>query len=277
MVARALRGAVAVRGEALDAPAPLLRADGAGLTIEGRSVLSPVDLAFPRGRMVGIIGHNGSGKSTLLKLLARQIQPTVGRIMLGDAALPGLGARAFARQVAYLPQAIPMQTGLTGRELVAFGRYAWHGPLGRIGASGHAAIAEAMRLSGTAPFADRLIDHLSGGERQRVWIAMLIAQDSGFLLLDEPIAALDLAHQIEVLGVLRSLCAIRNAGVILVLHDINMAARFCDEIVALRAGTVAVQGAPSAIMRPDVLQSIYDIPMRVLTDPASGATFGMPA
>ena len=253
-----------------------LHARRVGVAVGHRTILQPTTLSFSRGRMVGIIGHNGSGKTTLLKCLARQQAPTTGSVLLGERPVDQWGARAFARQLAYLPQQTPASTGLTGRELVSFGRYPWHGALGRIGPHGRSAVEEAMRLSATWDFADRLIDPLSGGERQRVWIAMLIAQETAFLLLDEPIAALDLAYQIEVLRVLRELATRRNAGIVLVLHDINMAARFCDTIVALRAGAVIADGPPEAIMRAEVLEGVFDIPMRVIADPAAG-TIAVPA
>ena len=254
-----------------------LRAEAVRVVAEGRTILEPTTLEFRRARVTGIVGHNGSGKTTLLKCLARQSTPTTGQITLDGQPLSTFGARAFARKLAYLPQQTPAATGLTGRELVAYGRYPWHGALGRIGSGGHRAIAEAMRLSDTTGFADRWVDVLSGGERQRVWVAMLIAQDTQFIVLDEPIAALDLAHQIEVLGVLRDLARTRRAGIVLVLHDINMAARFCDEIVALRDARVIVRGVPQDIMRADVLGSIFGIPMRVLVDEASGRHIAAPA
>ena len=254
-----------------------LAAEGISVTIDGRTILQPTTVAFGRGSLVGILGHNGSGKTTLLKCLARQMVPSSGLVRLGGQAADGWGARPFARQLAYLPQQTPASTGLTGRELVAFGRYPWHGPLGRVGPEGRRAITEAMRLSGTEAFADRLVDTLSGGERQRVWIAMLIAQETGFILLDEPIAALDLKHQVEVLDVLRGLARRRNTGVVLVLHDINMAARFCDRIVALRGGAVVTDGPPDDIMRADTLEAIYDLPMRIVGDAGSAHRIGVPA
>ena len=253
-----------------------LRAEGVGVSLDGRPILAPTTLSFARGTVTGIVGHNGSGKTTLLRCLARQLTPTTGEVTLG-ARVAALGARAFARRLAYLPQQTPVSTGLTGRELVAFGRYPWHGPLGRVGPQGEAAIADAMTLSDTTAFADRLVDTLSGGERQRVWIAMLIAQETGFIVLDEPIAALDLAHQVAVLGVLRDLSRRRRAGIVMVLHDINMAARFCDTIVALRAGAVIAQGTPDAVMRAPVLEAIFAIGMRILPDAVSGAAVAVPA
>ena len=244
---------------------------------EGRCLLGPVTLGFASGLVHAVIGHNGSGKSTLLKLMARQLRPTAGAVWLGAEPVGALGARAFARRVAYLPQDLPARTGLTVRELAEHGRYPWHGALGRIGATDREAVAGALRAVRLDASADRMADALSGGERQRGWIAMLIAQGAGALLLDEPTSALDLAHQVDVLGTLRGLARSRGAVVVLVLHDINMAARFCDRIVALRAGAVLADGPPAAIMRPDVLEAVYGLPMAVLGRDGAGPLLGIPA
>ncbi len=157
-------------------------------------------------------------------------------------ALPHWGNRPLARKLAYLPQQTPPAAGMLARELVALGRYPWHGALGRFGEADRAKVEEAMALTGTGPLADRLVDTLSGGERQRVWLAMLVAQDPQCLLLDEPTSALDIAYQIEVLALIRQLSHAKGLGVVIVLHDINMAARFCDEILALRAGRLIARG-----------------------------------
>jgi len=161
------------------------------------------------------------------------------------------------------------------RELVALGRYPWHGSLGVFGDDDRVQVEEAMRMTDVTHYADRLVDSLSGGERQRVWLAMLIAQDSRCLLLDEPTSALDIAHQVEVLDLVRTLCAQRSIAAVVVLHDINMAARFCDHIVALRHGRILMQGAPRDIMTGPNLQAIYGVPMNVLQDP-SGRVVGIP-
>ena len=150
------------------------------------------------------------------------------------------------------------------RELVALGRYPWHGALGRFGEGDRAKVEEAMALTDIRGFADRQVDTLSGGERQRVWLAMLVAQDAECLLLDEPISALDVAHQIEVLSLVHRLSAERGLGVVVVLHDVNMAARFCDEILALKQGRLIARGSPEAIMTPGELQRIYGLAMDVL-------------
>jgi len=253
---------------------PMFEMEGASLSMDGHVLLAPTSLTLKRGCVYGIIGHNGSGKSTLLKLLGRQAQPSGGLVRYAGTPVEDYGARAFARHVAYLPQQTPATTGLTVRELVRFGRYPWHGPLGRISAQDHLKVVEAMQLAQLNDLADRLVDTLSGGERQRAWIDMLVAQDSSFILLDEPTSALDLAHQIEVLRLLRNLSRSRNLGVVAILHDINMAARFCDELIALQKGQVRIQGKPDDLMRSDVLENVYGIPMEVIRHPASEAPIG---
>lgn len=257
--------------------------DGSGFAVRavslsagGRRLVGPVSLALKRGRMYALIGHNGSGKSSLMRLLARQAAPDAGDIALDGRPLSLLDGRAFARKVAYLPQAVGAGAGLTVRELAGFGRYPWHGPLGRPSAADAAIVEEAIALAGLGAFADRLADTLSGGERQRAWLAMLLAQRAGFMLLDEPTAALDIAQQIEILGLIRSLCHERGCGVLVILHDINMAARFCDEIIALREGRVVAEGAPEAIMTAATLQAIYGVPMHVVRHPGSGRPVGLP-
>lgn len=236
----------------------------------GRRLLDGVTVAFGRGRVTGLIGHNGSGKTTLIRLLARQLAPTAGQIRYDGQPLGRWDERGFARQVAYLPQHSPSTGGMTARELIALGRYPWHGALGRFGALDRAKVEEAIRLTDTAPFADRLVDTLSGGERQRVWLAMLVAQDADCLLLDEPISALDIAHQIEVLALMRRLSGERALSVVVVLHDINMAARFCDDLVALHSGRLIAQGAPDQIVNGNQLAAIYGISMGVIPHPKRG-------
>ncbi|MBJ5871373.1 ATP-binding cassette domain-containing protein, partial [Salmonella enterica subsp. enterica serovar Derby] len=146
--------------------------------VPGRTLLHPLSLTFPAGRVTGLIGHNGSGKSTLLKMLGRHQPPSEGDILLDNQPLASWSSKAFARKVAYLPQQLPQAEGMTVRELVAIGRYPWHGALGRFGVADREKVDEAITLVGLKPLAHRLVDSLSGGERQRAWIAMLVAQDS---------------------------------------------------------------------------------------------------
>lgn len=253
-------------------------ADGDGIfvlrdvsfAIQQRQLVSSVSLTLPARQVVGLIGHNGSGKSTLIKMLARQQAPSGGIIEFEGQPLDAWGLRAFSRKVAYLPQYPPSAAGVLVKELVAFGRYPWHGALGRSGPEDRRKVAEAMALTDVTRFADRLVDTLSGGERQRVWLAMLIAQDADYLLLDEPISALDVAHQVEVLSLVRRLSHERGIGIVVVLHDVNMAASYCDEIVAMHGGKMVAQGAPADIMTAERLQSIYGIRMGVIAHPDTG-------
>jgi iron complex transport system ATP-binding protein len=250
--------------------ASLFRLEEVGFAIDGRCLLQPLTLDLPARRMTALIGHNGSGKSTLLKLLARQQQPSTGRIQFEGEALASWKDRAFARKVAYLPQQPPPAPGMLVRELVALGRYPWHGALGRFRQSDRDKVAAALELTGITAFTDRLVDTLSGGERQRVWLAMLVAQDAECLLLDEPISALDILHQVEVLDLVHRLARERGLGVVVVLHDINMAARFCDEIIALHGGRLIARGAPDKLMHPEQLEAIYGLPMGIWPHPRNG-------
>jgi ferric hydroxamate transport system ATP-binding protein len=248
----------------------LFALEAASFALDGRALLAPLTLAFAPGRLVGLIGHNGSGKSTLVKLLARQQKPTGGAIQFDGAPLASWRDRAFARRVAYLPQQLPAANGMLVEELVALGRYPWHGALGRFRSEDRDKTQEAMESADVAPLRHRLVDSLSGGERQRVWLAMLIAQDTDCLLLDEPISALDIAHQIEVLALVRRLAHKRDTAVVVVLHDVNLAARFCDEIIALHAGRLMARGTPAEIMTAPTLQAIYGLPMGILPHPDDG-------
>lgn len=255
---------------------PLFELDGISFAVEGKQLLGPLTLALPARRMIGLVGHNGSGKSTLLKILARQLSASSGQVRFEGRLLAEWGNRALARRIAFLPQQPPAAPGLLVRELVALGRYPWHGALGRVTATDRDKVEEAIGLTDIAPLANRLVDTLSGGERQRAWIAMLIAQDAGCLLLDEPISALDIAHQTEVLALVRRLAHEKGLGIVAVLHDINMAARHCDEIVALHSGKAIASGRPEMIVNPATLHRIYGIDMNVLPHPATGQPIALP-
>ncbi|MGE9553502.1 Fe3+-hydroxamate ABC transporter ATP-binding protein FhuC [Erwinia amylovora] len=252
------------------APETTFSLDQATFTVPGRTLLQPLSLTFPAGKVCGLIGHNGSGKSTLLKMLGRHHAATGGQVLLNDKPVAAWPGKLFAREVAYLPQQLPSAEGMTVRELVSMGRYPWHGALGRFGEEDRERVEEAIALVGLKPFAQRLVDSLSGGERQRAWIAMLVAQNSRCLLLDEPTSALDIAHQVDVLTLIQRLSRERGLTVIAVLHDINMAARYCDTLVALRSGSLIAQGDAEAIMQPEVLNRIYGIPMGILPHPDGG-------
>jgi iron complex transport system ATP-binding protein len=241
--------------------------DRISLSIDGSAILSDVSLEVPAGEVVALVGHNGSGKSSLLKILARQLTPNSGSVAYGGRDLEHYHGRDFARSVAYLPQDLGTGSDMTIRELVSCGRYPWHGALGRFSAVDRDKVEAAIAATHIETFADRVVGTLSGGERQRAWIAMLIAQDARCLLLDEPTAALDIAHQIEVLSLVRRLAHEGGRSVVIVLHDINMAARFCDRIHALKGGRVVASGTPGEILVPKTLYAIYGIDMDVISAP----------
>lgn len=234
-----------------------------------RTILDVPALELDPRRFTVILGHNGSGKSTLMKTLARQLTPEQGRVLLHGRELARYGARALAREIAFLPQQLPTASGLTVRELVGLGRFAWRGMLGRWRADDHAAVDAAMRAADVAHYADTLSDTLSGGERQRAWIAMLLAQQAPLMLLDEPTSALDLGHQVELMRLLSTLNRQEGHGVVVILHDVNLAARYADRIVALRGGRVCFDGAPDALMSCERLSALYGVEM-TLADAADG-------
>ena len=247
-----------------------------GFVAGGRTLLHPLDLTLDACSVTGLIGHNGSGKSTLIKLLARQQQPASGTLSFAGKALHAWNSRAFAREVAYLPQQLPTADGMTVRELVALGRYPWHGALGRFTAEDRERVEDAMAVTDVAHYAGRAVDSLSGGERQRAWLAMLVAQDCRCMLLDEPTSALDVGHQLAVLELVRTLCVSRGMTAVIVLHDVNMAVRFCDHIVALREGRLLLRERAARVMDAAQLEAIYGVPMGVITDPHSGHTMSFP-
>jgi len=250
---------------------PLFELDQAAFAVGARMIVAPLDLRLEPSRLYGIVGCNGSGKSSLVKMLARQQAPSGGSIRFMGRDIAEFGDREIARQLAYMPQFMPPAESMTVRELVALGRFPWHGALGRFGPQDHAKVEEALRQADLAALADRLVDSLSGGERQRAWLALMLAQDTRCLLLDEPTSALDIAHQVEMLALVRKLSRERGIGVVIVLHVMNMAARYCDEILALGDGRVIARGTPAEILEPEMLARIYGIAMGTLAHPATAA------
>ncbi|WP_104666198.1 ATP-binding cassette domain-containing protein [Ensifer adhaerens] len=255
---------------------PLFSLRDASFAVGDRLLVQPTNLEIARGEMLALVGHNGSGKSTLLKMLARQQAPSSGTIAFDGKPLDAWSSRDFARRLAYLPQQIPAAPAMTVRELAAMGRYPWHGALGRFGRDDRESVERALDRTNMLPLADRLVDTLSGGERQRAWLAMLLAQNAACLLLDEPTAALDIAHQIEVLSLVRTLSRANGLTVILVLHDINMASRFSDQIVALHSGRLIANGRPSRIMEKTTLEHIYGVQMDIIPHPSADRVIAVP-
>lgn len=247
---------------------------GAGLEIGGRQIVQPLDLRIGTNRIYGLIGPNGSGKTSLLRILARHHEATSGEVRYRGQPISEWNARAFAREVAYVPQQLPAGQHLTVRELVALGRYPWHGPFRRMDETDRASVDEALRIADLSSFERRHVDTLSGGERQRAWVAMMVAQAGRFLILDEPTSALDIAHQAHLLDVLQAVARERGLGIVMSFHDINIASRFCDEVLAMKDGTLVASGAPDKIVRTEILSHLYGIAMETMPHPYSSRPIG---
>jgi len=232
-----------------------------------RTILQLEKLQLDSQAFTVILGHNGSGKSTLLNLLARQLSPDQGQISYQHKPLARLSQKQLAREIAFLPQRLPDVAGLTVRELVRLGRFPWRGTLGRWRSEDNELIESAMAQTGVSRWADQLADNLSGGERQRAWIAMLLAQQSPVLLLDEPTSALDPGHQYELMRLLQTLNRKQGRGVITILHDLNLALCFADQIIALNAGQLAFQGPVDQLDDPEQLAALYNIDITLIDHP----------
>lgn len=248
----------------------MFRLIDASFAIDDKPILSTTSLEFAPQKITTLLGHNGCGKSTLIKLLSRQHRPTSGQVLYQQQPVEDMSHSEFAHQVAYLPQHPPMTDGVTVRELVCFGRYPWKGAFGRYTDKDYAIVDQAIEKVGLSRLSDRFVATLSGGERQRAWVAMLVAQQSQTLLLDEPTSALDVAHQYELLSLIQELNHSLNLTVIMVLHDVNMATKFSDHLVALHSGQVIAQGTPEQLMTRDTLSQIYGMELALFPHPQTG-------
>ncbi|MGL6260000.1 ABC transporter ATP-binding protein [Vibrio sp. WXL210] len=233
----------------------------------GRTILSIDDLTIPTNELTVVLGHNGSGKSTLVSLLSGQQGPDSGHVSLFDKAVTQYDTKSLAKQVAFLPQKLPTSAGLTVRELVKLGRFPWRGAFGRWKKQDSEIIEAAMARTGVDGFAHALADDLSGGERQRAWVSMLLAQQSPILILDEPTSALDVHHQFQLLALLSELNKSENVGIIVILHDLNLALRYATHIVALKQGEIAFSGHVDVLHDEVQLSKLYHTPIKLIPHP----------
>lgn len=253
-----------------------LTARGVSLGYRDRLVVRDLDLELPPGRLTAIVGPNACGKSTLLRGLAR-LHPLAGGVVSIDGDdVARLSRRELARRVATLPQSSTAPDGVRVAELVARGRYAHQGWFGRQTAADDDAVARALRATGVADLAERRVEELSGGQRQRVWIAMVLAQETPAVLLDEPTTYLDLTHQVELLELLVRLNAERGTTVVAVLHELNLAARYADHLVVMAAGSVVAQGRPGDVLTEEVVERAFGLDAAVVPDPVSGGPLVVP-
>ena len=253
-----------------------LEARGLTLTYDKHTVVDGLDLALPAGQITAIVGANGCGKSTLLRGLSRVLRPHAGAVLLDGADLRSTHPKQVARRVALLPQQPVAPSGMTVVELVGLGRHPHQTAFRPRTRDDDRIVAEALEATATLDLADRLVEELSGGQRQRVWIAMVLAQQTDVLLLDEPTSFLDLAHAVDVLDLVTDLNRERGTTVAMVLHDLNLAARYADELIAVKEGTVVAQGSPAEVITAERVRGVFGLTASVVPDPVTGTPLVVP-
>lgn len=253
-----------------------LAVEGATIGYDDRVVVSDLTLEIPAGKITTIVGANACGKSTLLRAMARLLRVRAGRVLLDGVAIDTLPSRDVATVLGLLPQTPISPEGIAVADLVGRGRYPHQGWFRRWTPQDDEAVEDALRATDILDLADRAVDELSGGQRQRVWIAMALAQQTDVLLLDEPTTFLDVAHQVEVLDLLTDLNRSRGTTIVMVLHDLNLAARYTDHLVALREGRLVAQGAPRDVVTPELVAEVFGMTAQVVPDPVSGTPLVVP-
>ncbi|TJZ63944.1 ABC transporter ATP-binding protein [Chitiniphilus eburneus] len=252
-----------------------LHVEGLKADYRERPVLTGVDLVIASGEVVAIVGANGCGKSTLLRSMARLHRPAAGRVLVDGEDLWAMRPGDAARRVGLLPQFPQAPAGITVEALVGFGRYPYQGLFRQWSREDEAAVAQALRETDMLDHAARPLERLSGGQRQRAWLAMVLAQQTPILMLDEPTSMLDLGHQVEVLRLVRGL-ATAGRTVVMVLHDLAAAARYADTLVALHDGKVLAHGAPRSVVTAQRVRTLYGIDAHVIAAPDDGAPVVVP-
>ncbi|MDX1635432.1 MAG: ABC transporter ATP-binding protein [Marinobacter sp.] len=242
----------------------------------GKSVLAGVDFRLEPGKLTILLGPNGCGKSTLLKTMARTLSPDRGQVLLNGQAIHQQSTRTVARRLGLLPQSPAAPDGLTVRELVALGRFPYQSLMRQWSRRDQVAVETAMAQAAVTEFADRPVDQLSGGQRQRCWIAMVLAQETELLLLDEPTTFLDLKVQVDLLELLLSLAHEHGRTLLVVLHDLNLAAAYADTLVMMQAGRICYQGEAEKVFTEASLAEVFDLEARVILDPDSGRPVCLP-
>jgi len=233
-----------------------------------QTIIPNLSVSIPKGKITALIGPNGCGKSTLLKTLVRINKPIAGDVLFENKSLSTYGDKILARSLSLLPQILVNPEGITVRKLVEYGRSPYVSHWGRLGKEDQLIVEQAMRDTGVFEFADKPVESLSGGQRQRAWIAMVIAQDTDVVMLDEPTTYLDMSHQVELMNLMQQMNA-KGKTVVVVLHDLNQACRYCDHLVVLDQGRLVTEGSPDQVLTENMLSSVFDLKARVFRDPIS--------
>lgn len=244
-----------------------LEANKITLGYDSKTIISDLSLAIPSEKITILIGANGCGKSTLLKGLSRILKPKRGSVYLDGKAISKLSSKKIAQTLGILPQNPSSPEGLTVKELVAQGRYPYQNWWQQWSKEDEVLVNKALISTDLISLADRPLDTLSGGQRQRAWIAMSLAQNTDILLLDEPTSFLDLAHQIEILDLLYELNQTESKTLVIVLHDLNLASRYADYLVAVKQGKIYAQGTPEIVMNEKVIEAVFNLESHILPDP----------
>lgn len=255
---------------------PRLSAKDVTLGYDRRVIADGLTVDIPTGSFTVVIGPNACGKSTLLRALARVMKPSAGSILLDGREIAEFPAKEVARRLGLLPQSSIAPEGITVADLVARGRHPHQGVFRQWTASDENAVAQALAATNTADLAARQVEELSGGQRQRVWVAMVLAQETPLLLLDEPTTFLDIAHQYELLELLRRLHAEGDRTLVAVLHDLNQAARYADHLIVMREGRVIAAGAPDEVMTEQLIEEVFGLPCTIIPDPHTGSPLVVP-
>jgi len=253
-----------------------LEAQRLTLAYDSAPIILDLNLVIPTGKITVLVGANGCGKSTLLRGLARLLKPRGGTVYLDGTSIFQLSTKALAKRLGILPQGPTAPEGLTVRDLVAQGRYPYQNWFQQWSKEDEFLVEEALITTEMTQLADRALDSLSGGQRQRAWIAMALAQDTDILLLDEPTTFLDLAHQVEVLDLLYELHEQKGRTIVMVLHDLNLACRYADHLVAMRQGQIYAQGTPAEVMTEGTVREVFGLECRVVADPLAGTPMCVP-
>ncbi|AXQ79183.1 ABC transporter ATP-binding protein [Streptococcus chenjunshii] len=244
-----------------------IRAENISVAYDQQTVINDLSLNLADKQITTIIGANGCGKSTLLKALTRIQALKKGQIYIDGQAIAHLPTKAVAQKIALLPQVLDAAEGISVYELVSYGRFPHQKYLGSLSDEDRSKIHWAMEVTKVTQFANMDVDSLSGGQRQRVWIAMALAQDTDTIFLDEPTTYLDMNHQLEVLELLKMLNSDSQKTIIMVLHDLNLSARFSDQLIAMKKGKIKYRGQVADIMTPEILQDIFQIDATITEDP----------